>query len=76
MKDVLKRSSMADYCPIMAHLICLQMMHNLDYLVRFVQGAQAISKARGESMISNQSWQAADAAFDWPDGVGTAEFWK
>lgn len=76
MKDVFKQSGMADYCPIMAHLICLQMMHNLDYLVRFVQGAQAISKARGESMISKQSWQAADTAFSWPDGVGTAEFWK
>ena len=76
MKDVFKRSEMADCCPIMAHLICLQMTNNLDYLVRFVSGAQAISRARGESMISSHTWQDADAAFDWPDGVGTAEFWR
>lgn len=76
MKDVFKRSGMADYCPIMAHIICLQMTHNQDYLVRFVESALAISQAHGESIISEQSWQKADAAFDWPDGVGTAQFWK
>lgn len=76
MKDVFKRSGMADYCPIMAHIICLQMMHNQDYLVRFVQRALAISKAHKETIISEKSWQTADTSFDWPDGVSTLEFWK
>lgn len=76
MKDVFKRSGMADYCPVMAHLICLQMSLNQDFLVRFVNLAQSISKARGESLISQESWLAADAAFDWPGGIGTADYWK
>jgi len=76
MKEIFKRSGMADYCPIMAHIICLQMMHNQDYLVRFVESAQAISRTRAETIISEQSWQDADAVFNWPDGTGTADFWK
>ncbi|MBQ7885381.1 MAG: metallophosphoesterase [Clostridia bacterium] len=76
MKDIFKRSGMADYCPVMAHLICLQMTRNQDFLVRFVQSALTISRARGESIISSQSWLDTDAAFDWPDGVSTAQFWK
>ena len=76
MKDVFRKSGMADYCPIMAHIICLQMMHNQDYLVRFVERALAVSHSRGESMISEESWRETDAAFDWPDSVGTAAFWK
>lgn len=76
MKDVFKKSGMAQYCPVMAHLICLQMTYNQDFLVRFVAGAQALSKARGESIISEQTWRDADAAFGWPDGVGTAEYWR
>lgn len=76
MKDVFKRSGMAEYCPVMAHIICLQMMHNEDFLVRFVGDAQAISKGRGESIISPASWLAADASFAWPDGVDTSAFWK
>ena len=69
-------SGMADFCPIMAHLICLQMTRNQDFLVGFVQGALAMSRARGERVISRATWLAADAAFDWPDGVGTAAFWR
>lgn len=76
MKDVFKRSGMVDACPVMSHLICLQMMFNQDHLVGFVDGAQRMSKARGESIISQQTWIDADAAYAWPDGVGTAEFWK
>lgn len=76
MKDIFKQSGMADFCPTMAHLICLQMSLNQDFLVRFVAGAQALSKARGESVVSAQTWLDADAAFDWPDGTGTAEYWK
>ncbi|MBQ4266304.1 MAG: metallophosphoesterase [Clostridia bacterium] len=69
-------SGMAEACPIMAHIVCLQMMHNQDYLVRFVAGAQAISRARGETQISEQSWAEMDAQFPWPDGANTTEFWK
>lgn len=76
MKEIFKTSGMADFCPVMAHLICLQMTLNQDFLVRFVAGAQALSKARGESIISEQTWRDADAAFGWPDGVGTAEYWR
>ena len=76
MKDVFRQGGMADYCPIMAHIICQQMMDNQDYLVRFVQNALALSHARGESIISEQTWQDTDAGFDWPDGIDTAAFWK
>ena len=67
---------MADFCPIMAHITCLQMMTNNDYLVGFVAKATALSKSRGEPAISEETWKDMDRAFPWPDGVGTAEFWK
>lgn len=75
MKDVFRQSGMVDACPVMSHLICLQMMQNRDYLVGFVAGAQQLSQSRGESIISQQTWMDADAAYPWPDGVGTADFW-
>jgi len=76
MPDVFKKSGMADYCPIMAHITCLQMMNNTDYLVSFVAKAQTVSKSRGEDVISENTWKDTDTSFRWPDGVGTAEFWK
>lgn len=76
MKDLYKKSGMADFCPIMAHITCLQMMTNNDYLVGFVAKATALSKSRGEPAISEETWKDMDRAFPWPDGVGTAEFWK
>ena len=76
MKQLFIKSGMVDACPIMARIICQQMTDNQDYLVQFVQLAQAISKARGETAISQQSWQEADTAFRWPDGRSTCEFWK
>ena len=69
-------SGMADFCPIMARIACLQMMHNQDYLVRFVRQALDASKKKGEASISEQTWKETDAAFSWPDGATTAEFWK
>ena len=69
------RSGMADFCPIMAHIICLQMMYNRDYLMRFVPMALELSQERGEEIISEATWQETDARFPWPDGVGTREFW-
>ena len=74
--DLFKKSGMAETCPIMAHISCLQMMTNTDYLVGFVAKAQALSKERGEDVISEATWKDIDHAFPWPDGVGTAEFWR
>lgn len=76
MRRLFVNSGMADFCPIMAHLICLQMTMNVDFLVGFVEKALALSQARGEHVISPKTWQAADAAFDWPGGVGTAAYWQ
>lgn len=76
MRRLFLDSGMTDYCPIMAHLICLQMTLNEDFLVRFVEKALMLSEARGEVVISEKTWQDADAAFDWPDGVGTAAYWR
>jgi len=71
-----RAGGMADFCPVMAHIACLQMMHNEDYLVRFVAMARVMSAERGEQAITEQTWRDADARFDWPDGVGTAAFWR
>lgn len=76
MKDVFQQSGMADYCPIMAHLICLQMTYNQDFLVGFVEAAQALSRSRGEGVISELTWKDTDASFAWPGGINTADFWK
>ena len=74
--DLFKKSGLAERCPVMAHITCLQMMNNSDYLVGFVQKAQALSASRGETVISEKTWKDTDAAFSWPDGVDTAAFWK
>ena len=74
--DLFRQSGLAEACPIMAHITCLQMMNNTDYLVSFVAKAQTLSKSRGEDVISENTWKNTDASFRWPDGVGTAEFWK
>lgn len=71
-----RSSGMADYCPVMAHITCLQMMRNRDFLVPFVRQALALSDARGETHVSLQTWQDTDAAYPWPDGEGTAAFWR
>ena len=76
MKDVFIASGMAADCPVMAHIICLQMSRSQDFLVPFVSQAQALSRQRGESAISERTWLDTDAAFDWPDGMATAAFWK
>lgn len=71
-----RASGMAEYCPIMAHITCLQMMTNKDYLLDFVGRANALAAAKGEPCVSEATWAEIDRTFDWPDGVGTAEFWK
>ena len=76
MRRLFLHSGMAAYCPVMAHLISLQMTTNKDFLVGFVKKALALSEARGEDAISLKTWQDADAAYAWPDGVGTAAYWR
>lgn len=76
LRALFKESGMADFCPVMAHLICLQMENNFDFLVRFVSLALGISRARGEARVSMEAWHEADGRFDWPGGVGTAAFWQ
>lgn len=75
LKPLFVSTGMADYCPIMAHIICEQMTTNTDHLVPFVARAQALSKAKGETAISEETWLEADAAYPWPDGIGTEAFW-
>ena len=71
-----QRTGMPDYCPIMARIACVQMMTNTDHIVPFVNAASALSKSRGETSISEETWQDADSAYPWPDGMTTAAFWK
>ena len=71
-----RESGMAERCPIMTHITCLQMMRNRDFLMPFVGRANALARAKGESVISEETWAQADREFDWPEGVGTREFWK
>ena len=76
LKKLFQTSGMSAYCPVMAHIACLQMQHSHDYLVEFVTHARAIAKARGETQMSMETLHDADCTYRWPDGVGTAEFWK
>lgn len=76
MPELFIRSGMAEFCPVMAHIVCLQMMRNVDVICGFVDKALARSRAKGEAHVSEATWREADAAFDWPDGVSTAEFFQ
>lgn len=76
LKPLFVSSGMAEFCPVMAHITCKQMEHNHDYLVPFVTLARDISAAKGESEVSEASWQEADARYPWPDGLNTAAFWR
>lgn len=69
-------SGMTDFCPVMAHICCLQETLNKEFLVRFAAGAVALSKSRGEPRVSLQTWQDMDKTFPWPDGEATLAYWK
>lgn len=69
-------SGMVDYCPIMAHISCLQMMRAQDFLVPFVTVARKHAMDKGETDITLATWQETDATFPWPDGKNTLEYWK
>lgn len=60
----------------MAHITCLQQQRNFDYLMPFVTLARELAAEKNETDISPATWSEADALFHWPDGVGTAEFWR
>lgn len=75
LKPLFISSGMMDCDPIMSHIICEQMMTNVDHLVPFVARAQAISRSRGESAISMEAWKEADRTYPWPGGVSTEAFW-
>ncbi len=75
-KPMFLSSPMPKFCPIMARIACTQMMTNKDVLCPFVDSARALSGARGEAQISERTWQDADAAFAWADGLTTAGFWQ
>jgi len=74
--QLFRRSGMAEACPIMTHITCLQMINNRDYLLDFVGRANTLAKAKGEAHVSAETWAEIDRTFAWPDGIGTAEFWK
>lgn len=76
LRALFRRSGLAEACPVMAHIVCLQMMYNTDHLLGFVHSALKLSAARGEAAISRNTWLCTDAAYPWPDGVGTAAFWR
>ena len=69
-------SGMADFCPVMARIACTQMTRARDFLVPFVTEARARAAAKGETDISTETLWETDAAFPWPDGKNTAEFWR
>ena len=71
-----RASGMADACPIMAHIACLQAMTNKEILLGFAARANALAKEKGEVHVSEETWAQVDRDFAWPDGVGTKEFWK
>lgn len=75
-KPLFVKSGMAEFCPIMAHIISLQMAHNIDIICGFVDRAWALARAKGETIISEATWQETDAAFPWPDGVSTHAYWR
>ncbi|MBR2943425.1 MAG: metallophosphatase family protein [Clostridia bacterium] len=75
-KPLFIKSGMADYCPIMAHIISLQMAHNIDIICGFVDRAWILARDKGETTITEATWKETDAAYPWPDGVSTAEYWR
>lgn len=76
LRPLFRESGMAAFCPVMAHIICLQMETQQDFLVRFVTQARCRAAAKGEQDVSHETWMETDAAFDWPGGIGTSDFWN
>ena len=69
-------SGMTDFCPVIAHIACLQMTRARDFLVPFVTEARKRSAFKGETVISKETWNETDMVFSWPDGKTTGAFWR
>lgn len=76
LKALYVKSGFADACPIMAHITCLQLQNNYDYLSKFVGKARALQALKKEPVMSMETWRETDRHFNWAGGVSTAEFWK
>ena len=46
------------------------------WFVPFVTLARRLSAEKREAEVSRETWAQADAMFDWPDGLSTAQFWR
>lgn len=76
LRPLFKHGGMADFCPIMARIACMQMEKNTDLLMQFVTLARSLSGDQNAAGVSRDVWQKTDSVFPWPDGISTAEFWK
>ena len=76
LKEIYIKSGFAEACPIMAHVTCLQLQNNYDYLSEFVGKARALQALKKETAMSMETWQETDRYFNWVGGVSTAEFWR
>ena len=76
LKEIYIKSGFAEACPIMAHITCLQLQNNYDYLSEFVGKARALQALKKETAMSMETWQETDRYFNWVGGVSTAEFWR
>lgn len=76
MPSLFRESGMAAYCPIMAHISCLQTMTNKEHLLEFAGMANARAKVKGEDAVSEETWKEIDAIYPWPGGIGTKAFWE
>lgn len=76
LKPLFVRSGMADFCPIMARIACMEMTDNREYLVKFVARAQALSKEKREAHITPETWSQTDRDYPWADGLTAAQFWR
>lgn len=76
LRPLFRESGMAAFCPVMAHIACVQMERQQDILVSFVTQARRRAAEKGEQDVSHATWLETDAGFPWPDGIGTADFWN
>ena len=76
LKEIYIKGGFAEACPIMAHITCLQLQNNYDYLSEFVGKARALQSLKKETAMSMETWQETDRYFNWADSISTAEFWR
>lgn len=74
--DLFRSSGFSKDCPITARIVCMQMMQNTDYLLPFAGFAGKLSRERGETVMSEETWRDADHAYPWPDGMTAEAYWR